>query len=417
MAGRIPHRSPSQPVLDVDTVVIGAGIVGLSVLRALSLHNDDVALLDRGSYFGGETSSRNSGVLHAGLYYPPHSLKAKLCVRGKELAYRFLEERSIPHRQCGKLIVATNNEQMATLRKLHQQAQANGVLDTVILNKDETLAREPSVSSKHVQASLYSPSTGIVDAHAWMEQLWLDSEEKAEVIPAYRSKIIDAGLSSPSEHSSRQPRIGLRFESVWLSCRSVVNCAGLHAPQIAQWIHRNTTWKPPRHYFAKGNYYTIDSSVIDGQKPEFQHLVYPVPDPGGLGIHATMDMDGKVRFGPDVQWIDPSVEDPDDIDLDVPTLCRMHFVESIRRYWKDIPPEALVPDYAGIRPKLSHPSLSSHESFQDFIIAGPNVHGVQGLVHLFGIESPGLTSSMAIAEYVANILEVEREKEKSKVFV
>lgn len=424
MRGTIPRPSHNHPVLNTDTVIVGAGIVGLAVARAVSLfRKEDVVLIDKGPVLGTETSSRNSGVIHAGLYYsPPTSLKAQFCVRGKQLAYEYFRERSIPYEQCGKLIVATSPSQLATLQTLHEQAQANGVLDTILLNKDETFQKEPSLAEKSnhntVEAALFSPSTGIVDVHAWMEQLW-DEADTNGVTTAYHSNITDAGLTytDDGEGGERQQRIGLYIDRVWLSCRSVINCAGLWAPNLAEMIHRQQdnegagpskgAWKPPRHYFAKGNYYQLDTtSLLLDDPPKFNHLVYPVPDPGGLGTHATMDLQGKIRFGPDVEWIDPEVTDPDSIDLDVPTECRPEFLESIRKYWRrDLPREALVPDYAGLRPKLSHPSLPGHDaSSQDFVIAGPETHGIEGLVHLFGIESPGLTSSMAIAEHVAGMV-------------
>jgi L-2-hydroxyglutarate oxidase LhgO len=393
----------------VETVIIGAGVIGLAVARALSATavagggGAEILLLDRAGTVGSETSSRNSEVIHAGLYYPSESLKAKLCVRGKQQLYDYCEARAIPFRQCGKLIVATQPEHVATLSNLQKQAESNGVMDTEIWSAQKLLAREPTLSPTNLHGALWSPSTGILDSHTFMINLLADAELDGSCTLALHTQVEDAVIQNDR-------RIHLYAAGMWLSCRRVINCAGLWAGNIASLIHtsrdgpsaKTTTSQPPKQYFARGTYFRLQQQH---QPCSFSHLIYPVPDPrGGLGVHATIDLQGQVKFGPDVEWLDVTT-DPNGIDMKPDPARAESFYKSIRTYWPDLQDGALVPDYTGVRPKLQHPSLFPGQSlpFQDFMIVGPETHGVPGLIHLFGIESPGLTSSMAISDYVAKL--------------
>jgi L-2-hydroxyglutarate oxidase LhgO len=367
----------------VEAVVIGAGVVGLAVARALAISGKEVLLLDRASRIGSETSSRNSEVVHAGLYYPKNSLKAKLCVQGRQMLYEFCDSRSIAYKKCGKLLVATDAEQVrSNLRELQELAVNNGVTDTRLISREELQNMEPEV---HAHGALWSPSTGIVDSHSFMVSLLADAEEHGLTL-ALRSGVSDGKIKDDGIH--------LNVEGMWISSGLVVNSAGLWAHQVASRIHAGHGWQPPRQYFAKGTYFQLQ-----GPSP-FSHLVYPVPDKrGGLGVHATVDMGGQVKFGPDVEWLDPQTE-PDDIDWTPDPDRAQSFYQAIRRYWPGLADDALVPDYTGVRPKLSHPDMVASMSFQDFAVVKKDVHGVPGLVHLLGIESPGLTSVMALADYI-----------------
>jgi len=400
--------SSSAAAAKVDTVVMGAGVIGLAVARALSSRsNSEVLLLERAHRIGSETSSRNSEVLHAGIYYPTDSRKAAWCVRGKHLLYDYCRDRGIPHRRCGKLVVATAAAQRPVLQQLHRQAARNGVPDTVLLSPDETRAREPGLTSTVVGA-LHSPSTGIVDSHALMVQLLADAEAQGHTTLALHTAVDDAAIINNNDDDYR---IRVHADGLWLSCRRVVNATGLWASHVASFFQKNrsnstaASWQPPRQYFCKGTY--VRSSA---KPPPFSTLIYPVPDPrGGLGVHATLDLQGQVKFGPDVEWLDADATIADD-DWYQPDPARVaSFYEPIRRYWPDLPDGALVPDYCGVRPKLQHPSRCLTTSgttmpFSDFVVAGPETHGVPGLVHLLGMESPGLTASLAIAEHVAALL-------------
>jgi L-2-hydroxyglutarate oxidase LhgO len=332
-------------------------------------------------------------VIHGGLYYPCESLKARLCVQGKRQLYHYCQERNIPYNQCGKLIVATKPGQIEhELEGLRRQALQNGVTDVKILSQADVNAIEPDIQC--IGGALWSPSTGVLDSHSFMTCLVADAEAEGTTI-AFNTKVKEASVESTGS-------LLLRFDDdTRVVCDSVVNAAGLWAPQIAQLFHHGQgSWHPPRAYFAKGTYFKLQ-----GVRPlPFQHLIYPIPEPGGLGVHATIDWAGQgIKFGPDVEWVDPSVEDPSTISLRPDPQRGVRFYEQVRKYWPDLPNDALVPDYVGIRPKLNHPSQGTLE-FQDFLIAGQATHGVKGLVHLLGIESPGLTSSMAIGDYVASQL-------------
>jgi len=361
----------------VDCVVIGAGVVGLAVARALALSGREVLVLEACSAIGTQTSSRNSEVIHGGMYYPTGSLKAQLCVRGNRLLYDYCAARGVAHRRCGKLIVATNVDQLAQLQRIAQQAQANGVADLCWLEAGAAQALEPAL---HCVGALQSPSTGIVDSHGLMLSLLADLENSGGVL----------ALNSPlalAECAKGAIEL-VAADGTRLTARSVVNAAGLQAPALAARFAGLDARHVPSAHFAKGNYF-----ALAGRSP-FVRLIYPVPEAAGLGVHLTLDLGGQARFGPDVQW----VGSPDDTQV-APERSTAFYAE-IRRYWPDLPDGALVPAYAGIRPKISGPG----EPARDFCIQGPQDHGVPGLVNLFGIESPGLTSCLAIAEVVGDLL-------------
>lgn len=361
----------------VDCVVVGAGVVGLAVARALALCGRDVLVLEACAAFGTQTSSRNSEVIHAGIYYPTGSLKARLCVRGKTLLYDYCAARAIAHRRCGKLIVATAPEQCAQLKNMQARAMANGVADLVLLDRRQTLALEPALQCV---GALFSPSTGIVDSHGLMLALLGDLEHAGGVL----------ALNSPLALAkcTRGAIELVAVDGTRLAARTVVNAAGLQASALARCFAGLDPRHVPPTFFAKGNYFTLA-----GRAP-FSHLIYPAPEAAGLGIHLTLDLGGQARFGPDVEWVDSPH------DTTVHAARGEAFYAEVRKYWPDLADGALVPGYAGIRPKISGP----HEAARDFCIQGPQDHGVPGLVNLFGIESPGLTSALAIGERVAELV-------------
>ena len=366
---------------NVDCVVIGAGVVGLAVARALALQGREVLVLEAANAIGTGTSSRNSEVIHAGIYYPQGSLKARLCVEGKQMLYDYCAERGIAYQRCGKLIVATSDAQAAELPGIMAKATANGVNDLVLLTREQAQAMEPQLACV---AAVHSPSTGIIDSHALMLSLQGDLENAGGVVV----------LNTPLAHARcEQDAIALvAADGTELQARMVVNAAGLHAPALAARFAGLNTSALPRSYYAKGNYFTLS-----GRSP-FSRLIYPVPDPAshlaGLGVHLTLDLGGQAKFGPDVQWVDS----PDDLLVDAARGDA--FYAEVRKYWPDLADGALAPGYAGIRPKVTPPGAPA----SDFVIQGPREHGVPGLVNLFGIESPGLTSSLAIASCVASLL-------------
>ncbi len=365
---------------DVQTVVIGAGVVGLAVARALARSGREVVVLETEDAIGTATSSRNSEVIHAGIYYRKDSVKARLCVRGKHMLYDYCTSHGIEHRRAGKLIVATEPSQMVLLDDLIGRAAANGVDDLRHLSQDEIAEREPAL---RVEGALLSPSTGLIDSHGLMLAYQGDAEAAGAMI-AFNTPVLAGEVT--------QDRIILRAGGeapMELACRDVVNAAGLEAQTTAHLIAGIPVDSIPGRHLARGVYFTL------ANKGPFSGLVYPVPDPaGGLGVHVTVDLGGQTKFGPDVEWID-------EVDYTVDPTRGERFYASIRRYWPDLPDGALQPGYAGIRPKI-HPK-GSHET--DFVLQGPKQHGVKGLVNLYGIESPGLTSSMAIAEEVSAILD------------
>jgi L-2-hydroxyglutarate oxidase LhgO len=361
----------------VECVVIGAGVIGLAVARRLALAGREVIVLEAAEGIGTVTSSRNSEVIHAGIYYPAGSLMARMCVSGRHALYRYCAEHGIPHRNCGKLIVATTAKETAKLQSIRAHAEANGVLDLQALSGPDARALEPALNC---DAALLSPSTGIVDSHAFMLALRGDAEDAGAALafhtPLLRARAsgnrieLDAGGEAPMS----------------LECRLLVNAAGLAASAVARNIDGMPIELIPPAYLAKGNYFSCSA------RAPFSRLIYPVPEPGGLGVHLTLDMAGQARFGPDVEWVDT-------IDYAVDPARAERFYPAIRRYWPTLPDGALMPSYSGIRPKIVPPAVAA----QDFLIQGPRDHGVDGLINLFGIESPGLTSSLAIAEYVGEL--------------
>ena len=361
----------------VDTIVIGAGVVGLAVARALAVHGREVMLLEAAESFGTGTSARNSEVIHAGIYYPQGSLKARLCVHGRQLLYDYCAERGVEHRRCGKLIVATSAAQLDELRTIQGCAAANGVADLQWLTREQALVLEPRLEC---QAALLSPSTGIVDSHGLMLSLLGDAEHAGAMLVT-QAEVVALDASAGGIRVSTA-------DGTQLQARLVVNAAGPHAPLLATRTRGLDPRLVPRAYFAKGSYFSL------GGRAPFRHLVYPVPEPGGLGVHLTLDLGGQAKFGPDVEW----VASADDLQVD--PARGGAFYDEVRKYWPDLADGALQPGYAGIRPKISGPG----EPAADFVIQGLRVHGIAGLVNLFGIESPGLTSCLALAEAVLEVV-------------
>lgn len=364
---------------EIDCAVIGAGVIGIAVARALAQRGREVIVLEAAAAIGTETSSRNSEVIHAGIYYAAGSRMARHCVAGKHALYAYCTERGIPHANCGKLIVATDAAEAERLESIRQRAAANGVPDLRLLSAAEARALEPAL---HCTAALLSPSTGILDSHAFMLALQGDAEHAGATF-VFLAPVLSGEVRN---------RIVLEVggaEPVRLACRSVVNAAGLHAPALARCISGMPEAGIPTAHYAKGNYFTLA-----GRSP-FRRLIYPVPVPGGLGTHLTIDLGGQARFGPDVEWVDG-------IDYDVDPRRAANFYAAIRRWWPGLPDDALQPGYAGIRPKIVPPGAPA----QDFVIAGPRDHGVAGLTHLFGIESPGLTAALSLADEVADVVAI-----------
>lgn len=368
----------------VDTVVIGAGVVGLACARALARAGREVVMLEAAEAIGTGTSARNSEVVHAGLYYAPGSLKARLCVAGRERLYAYAAERGLPHRRIGKLVVATEPDQEAALAAMQRRAAACGVTDLLPLTAAEAQAREPAL---RCQAALWSPSTGIVDSHALMLALRGEAEDHGAML----------ALKSPVQSARALPGGGWKVEvggsePMTLRARALVNSAGLHAQALAL----RFDGLDPRHVapcsWARGHYFSLPG------RPAFSHLVYPLPVTGGLGVHLTLDLAGQMRFGPDVQWIEPVAPGAEDYRVD-PALAPA-FEASIRRWWPGLPAGRLQPAYAGIRPKPH----AAGDPAADFVVSGPAQHGLPGLVNLFGIESPGLTAAIVLGELVATQL-------------
>jgi L-2-hydroxyglutarate oxidase LhgO len=362
----------------VEVVVIGAGVVGLAIGRALALAGREVLVLESERHFGTGTSSRNSEVIHAGIYYPAGSLKARLCVEGRRQLYDYCAARGVAHRKLGKLIVATRDEQVDALQSILARALANGVENIAMTDAAEARRLEPQLACV---AALHSRETGIVDSHGLMLALLGDLESAGGALACaspfaraernYSGWVVHTGGEAPFT----------------LAADALVNAAGLQAQEVAARIESLPAEHIPRRHLARGCYFQLA-----GRAP-FSRLVYPVPAPGGLGVHLTLDLGGQARFGPDVEWIDT-------IDYTVDPRRADSFYAEVREYWPQLPDASLAPAYAGIRPKLSGPG----EPAADFVIAGPESHGVPGLVSLFGIESPGLTACLAIGEQVAGLL-------------
>ncbi len=377
----------------IDCVVIGAGVVGLAVAQALALSpkftGREVMVLEAANAIGTGTSSRNSEVIHAGIYYPQGSLKAQLCVQGRAMLYDYCAERGIGFKRCGKLIVATNDAQVAQLQGIIAKAAANGVNDLVMLTREQARSLEPNLECV---AAVHSPSTGIVDSHALMLALQGDLENAGGMV------VLNAAVESAQIIASNSIVAGIKYsdsaiqiiasDGTELEASTVVNAAGLYAPALARRFAGLDAQFVPPDFYAKGNYFTLS-----GRSP-FERLIYPVPEAAGLGVHLTLDLGGQAKFGPDVQWVDS----PDDLVVD-PARGDAFYAE-VRKYWPALQDGALIAGYAGIRPKINAP----HEVAKDFMIQGPKGHGVAGLVNLFGIESPGLTSSLAIGQRVVELL-------------
>ena len=365
----------------VDAVVIGAGVVGLAVARSLAQAGREVLVLESENAIGTGVSARNSEVIHAGIYYAAGSLKACLCVQGRQQLYAYCAERGIAHQRCGKLIVASTPAQVELLRATQAKAQANGVDDLQWLSRAQAQALEPALEC---QAALLSPSTGIVDSHALMLSLQADIENAGGQV------VLNAPVSDVALAQGADGRHWVRTQDgTRLAARTVVNAAGLSAPTLARRFTGLAADKVPVPYYAKGSYFSLA-----GRAP-FGHLVYPVPEAAGLGVHLTLDLGGEAKFGPDVEWVDA----PDAFTVD-PARAQS-FYAAVRQYWPDLPDGALQPAYAGVRPKISGPG----DPAADFCVQGPPDHGVAGLVNLFGIESPGLTSALALGDWVARLLQ------------
>jgi len=366
----------------IDAIVIGAGVVGLAVARELAMSGKEVIILEAEQAIAMGTSSRNSEVIHAGIYYPKDSLKARLCVSGKHMLYDFCDSHGVPYKRLGKLIAATNRAQVEALHAIRQKAIENGVDDLIWLDKDALKEREPAL---HAEAALLSPSTGIIDTHAFMLALQGDAEDNGAMLalnsPVLKAEVTDQGMTLDVGGDT----------PMTISTDVVVNAAGLNAIKLARTISGLNNDVIPQDYYCKGNYFSL------GRKAPFQHLIYPVPEKAGLGVHLTLDMGGQARFGPDVEWL----KNGDDINYNVDPERGEKFYAAIRAYWPDLQDGDLHADYSGVRPKVQGP----REEARDFIIQGPQDHGILGFVNLFGIESPGLTASLAIAKEVVQRLE------------
>ena len=369
----------------IDALVIGAGVVGLAVGRALAKAGLETVVTESEAGIGQGVSSRNSEVIHAGLYYTPGSLKALLCVRGKALLYALCEAHGVPHRACGKLVVATAPEQHAALQSLAQRALANGV-PAELWSAEKAMALEPELACT---SALWSPSTGIIDSHGLMLALQGEMEAAGGAL-ALQSQVLSAQFR-PGQPARVQLRTG-DGEDFEIEARHVINAAGLNACALARRFEGLAAARVPQPHCAKGSYF-----ALAGRAP-FKHLIYPAPVDAWLGVHLTLDLGGQARFGPDLEWL--HTQDPQGIDYAVDPARAQPFEAAIRRYWPGLPSGALRPAYSGVRPKIHGPG----EPAADFRIEGPAQHGVAGLVNLFGIESPGLTSSMAIAEWVTQLL-------------
>ena len=365
----------------IECAVIGAGVVGLAAARALALDGKEVIVLEAGDAIGTETSSRNSEIIHAGIYYPPRSLKARLCVRGRELIYDYLKVHGIEHRICGKLIVAIDDGETAMLRDLTKRGAENGVDDLEWLDGSAAARLEPALRCR---AAILSPSTGIFDSHAFMLSLRGEAEKHGAVF-AFMAPVTGGGMSNNGIVLNVGGKAPMN-----IFCRTVVNSAGHGAWDVAAALNGFPAALVPPHHLAKGSYF-----YLSGKAP-FEHLIYPAPGAASLGLHYTRDLGGQGRFGPDMEWVD-------EIDYAVDAALGAGFLAAISRYWPQAASRELVPGYAGVRPKIQAPGEKAH----DFVIQGEAEHGICGLINLFGIESPGLTASLAIAEKIAHMVAYE----------
>jgi L-2-hydroxyglutarate oxidase LhgO len=378
----------------VDVLIIGAGVTGLAIARSLP-KGKSVYVIEKEKQFGQGISSRSSEVVHAGIYYPKNSQKALWCIQGRRALKRYCLERNIPYVQRGKLIVATNESQKQSLEKVASHAKANGVGDEEgeglqWLQEKEAKLLEPQL---HCFAALHSPATAVIDSHLYMAALESEAIENG-IDFVYGSKFISASLLKPSGHFAAIIESSSTRTQETIVCKSIVNCAGLTSPEVAAAIRTSDPKhdaKLPKAYYCKGNYFKLQ-----GVANPFYRLIYPLPEAHGLGVHLTIDIGGSARFGPDVEWIE-KVE-PSSYIVD-PNRANS-FYGAIRSYWPELPDHCLVPDYAGIRPKLG----SAEKPAVDFLILDEASHGIKGLVHCLGVESPGLTSSLALAQHVVKLL-------------
>ena len=369
-----------HPPVDIECVIIGAGVIGLAIARTLAQQGKEVLIVESESSFGSGISSRNSEVIHAGLYYPVDSLKAKLCLRGKVLLYDYCQQQHIPHQRLGKLLVATDNTESAQLMAIKDNAEQCGINDLSILSAEEVKQLEPELNC---QLALLSPSTGIVDSHALMLSL-LGEAEQAGAQLVLNTPLKGVDIKGPNHFKCYFDDAD---QSV-ISCAYLVNASGLHATELAKAIRGlDAQHIPEAYYYCKGRYF-----AYTGKSP-FKHLIYPMPTRAGLGVHLTLDLAGQIKFGPDVTWVQEENYDVEQEQVD-------SFYKAVRRYWPSLKNNTLHPAYAGIRPKLSGP----HQQAADFVISSKAEHGVAGLLNLFGIESPGLTAALAIADEVAQQL-------------
>lgn len=364
---------------NVDVVIVGAGVIGLAIAAKLSQQFNDVLVIDKNKSFGEETSSRNSEVIHAGIYYPQDSLKAKLCVQGKALLYQYCQERHIPVNPIGKLLVAHGDEEEKQLNKILLSAQANGVDDLSWVDKVSLHAQEPHLRAS---AALKSPSTGIIDSHVYMQSLLAQAQDNNAMF-VEQTKMLSAQPIS----SGFEVKLVSQDEELAIRCKYLINCAGLHSESVAKTITNLARGFIPKLHWCRGHYFSYQ-----GKSP-FNQLIYPIPRDNGLGIHASLDLAGQLKFGPDTQYINK-------LDYTFPENLKAKFVEQVSQYFPSLDVNKLQPAYSGIRPKLQ----AEDDSFKDFMIQTSETHNLKGLINLFGIDSPGLTSSLAIAQYVSDKL-------------
>lgn len=367
----------------VDCVVIGAGVIGLAVAREMALQGRETILLERESAFGTISSARNSEVIHAGIYYPKDSLKARLCVEGNRMLYEYCRTHHVATQPYGKLIVASDDSQLDDLQAILYKAQQNNVPEIKMITGEQAKSMEPELQCS---AAVLSASTGIVDSHGFMLSL-LGGFEDAGGMIAYQSPLISAKPMGSKAQDGFELEIG-GSDAMKIQTKLLINCAGMSAPAIAKKIEGLAQEQIPKAYFAKGNYFSLS-----GKSP-FKHLIYPIPEPGGLGVHLTLDMGGQAKFGPDVEWLE--IDDENQIDYTVNPKRGESFYAAVRKYWPGLKDNALQPDYSGVRAKIVPPNVPAG----DFCFNTPKDHGLEGLFNLYGFESPGLTSSLAIAKYL-----------------
>ncbi len=370
---------------EVETIIVGAGVIGLAIGAEIARKGGEVFILESGGAIGSGISSRNSEVIHSGVYYPEESLKCRLCVEGRPLLYAYCDGHSISYRKCGKLVVATCEPERSKIEAIARQAERNGVTGGKLIDAKSARALEPALAAV---AALHLPETGIIDSHAYMASL-CDEVGAAGGAVLLRHKVLGGQCSDGRFELNVDTPSG----PLMVKTRRLVLAAGLWSHHLAGRLEGYEHAGVPPLTLAKGSYFSYSGSAV------FTRLIYPAPVDGGLGTHLTLDLGGRMRFGPDVEWLDSN--DPARIDFNVDAARSRSFYDSIRRYWPGLPAGTLVPDYSGVRPKLTGP----RESAADFLLHGPQEHGIPGLVALYGIESPGLTSSLAIARRVVGLLE------------